>query len=216
MCFSAGASFTSGVLLTVVGTETLRKVHKPSQLAFAGITLFFAFQQYIEGVLWTVLPGHGYPVLQKNLTYIFMIMAQVIWPLLIPLSVLLMEEDKLRKRILLALLPAGLGVALYFFYRIVSYDLRAAISGCHVVYQSAVPDPSRKVPMFFYLCATLLPFFVSSLKRAYLMGLIMTFSFIVSAAFYREYLTSVWCFFAAIMSFVIFYIIRDSNKKTIL
>ena len=42
MCFSAGASFTAGVLLTVVGTETLRKVHKPSQIALAGIPVFCA------------------------------------------------------------------------------------------------------------------------------------------------------------------------------
>jgi hypothetical protein len=216
MCFSAGASFTSGVLLTVVGTETLRKVHKPSQLAFAGITLFFAFQQFIEGFLWTIIPHQNYPALQKTATYIFMLMAQVAWPVLIPLSVLLMEESKTRKRILFALLAVGLGVGLYFLRRALAYEIHAVISGYHVIYQSAVPDPSRKIPMFFYLVATLVPFFVSSLKRAYIMGIIMTVSFIVSAVFYRQYLTSVWCFFAAVMSFVIFYIIRDSHKKTVL
>jgi len=55
MCFSAGASFTAGTLLTFAGTETLRKVHKPSQIVFASIPLFFAFQQFAEGVLWLVV-----------------------------------------------------------------------------------------------------------------------------------------------------------------
>ena len=82
MCFSAGASFTASALLTVVGTETVRRVHKPSQLVFSGITAFFAFQQFTEGVLWTVIPAAGHPALQKTATYTFLIMAEVVWPVL--------------------------------------------------------------------------------------------------------------------------------------
>lgn len=213
MCFSAGASFTSSVLLAAVGTVTLRKVHKPSQLVFAGITLFFAFQQFIEGVLWSVIPLSGYDGLRQAATYIFLVMAEVIWPLLIPVSVILMEKDRLRRKFLYALLAVGAGVALFYLRHIVSYPLRAEISGMHLVYQSAMQHPYGKVPTLFYLLPTLLPFFVSSLKRAYIMGLIMTLSFIVSAVFYREHLTSVWCYFAAIMSLVALYIISDSHRK---
>ncbi len=215
MCFSAGASFTAGVLLTVVGVETLKKVHKPSQAVFSGIPLFFAFQQFTEGVLWTVIPGAAHPALQKIATYVFLVMAEVIWPLLIPLSVLLMEEKKQRKRVLTALLAVGLGVAFYYLRHLVLYDFHASIDGLHIVYKSAdLPHPGR-IPTLLYLFPTLLPFFVSSLRRAYLMGLIMTLSFVVSAIFYQQYLTSVWCFFAAMLSFVIYYILRDANKKTV-
>jgi len=213
MCFSAGASFTSSVLLTVVGVETLRKVHKPSQLAFAGITLFFAFQQFTEGLLWTLIPHPAYAGLQKAATYVFIIMAEVIWPLLIPFSVLLMEESRARRRILFALMGVGFGIALFYLHHILAYDLRAEISGLHVIYQSAVEHPFGKIPTLIYLLPTLVPFFVSSIRRAYLMGVIMTLSFVISAVFYRQYLTSVWCFFAAVMSFVVFYIIRDSRQK---
>ena len=213
MCFSAEASFTSSVLLTIVGTETLRKVHKPSQLVFAGITLFFAFQQFTEGVLWLTIPRPDYPVLQKAATYIFLVMAEVLWPLLIPLSVLLMEESKARRRLLFALLAVGFGVALFYGDHILNYALHAEISGRHIVYKSAVGHPYGKIPTLFYLLPTLVPLFVSSLRRTSLMGVIMTLSFVVSAVFYRQYLTSVWCFFAAVMSFVIFYIIRDSRKN---
>jgi hypothetical protein len=38
-------------------------------------------------------------------------------------------------------------------------------------------------------------------------------SFIVSIIFFRLYLTSVWCFFAAVISFLIFYTIRSSHRK---
>jgi hypothetical protein len=35
----------------------------------------------------------------------------------------------------------------------------------------------------------------------------------VSALFYIRCLTSVWCFFAAVISFVIFYIVHDAHRK---
>lgn len=212
MCFSAEASFSSSALLTAVGTLTLRKVHKPAQLVFAGLTIFFAFQQFTEGVLWLILPRPGHEGLEKAAVYVFLIMAEVAWPLLVPLSVLLLEESRLRRRILLALLAVGLGIALFYLRQILSYPLHAEISGSHIIYKSAVQHNYGNIPTLIYLLPALAPFFVSSLRRAYLMGAIMTLSFIVSALFYREHLTSVWCFFAAIMSFVVLYIVGASNK----
>lgn len=215
MCFSPGASFTASVLLTVVGVETVRKVHKPSQLAFAGIIAFFAFQQFLEGILWLVIPGAGHPGLQKAATYTFLVMAEFIWPILIPLSVLLMEESKRKKQILGALLAVGAGIGFYYLRHILLYDLHAEIAGRHIVYKSSVLHAYARTSTLIYVFATLTPFFVASIRRAYLLGMIMTLSFLVSAVFYREYLTSVWCFFAAVMSFVIYYIIRDARKKNV-
>jgi hypothetical protein len=213
MCFSASASFTSGVLLTFVGVETIKKVHKPSQIVFAGISIFFAFQQFTEGVLWLAMTHTGYAGAQTAATYIFSVMAQAVWPFIIPLSVLLMEENKIRKRILYALTAAGAAVALYYIYRLVLFNIYAEISGRHISYLSAVHDPFQRVAVLFYLAAVIAPLFVSSVKRTYILGIIMALSFIISAVFYTQCLTSVWCFFAAVISFVIFYIIRDSHKK---
>ena len=216
MCFSAGASFTSGVLLTFVGTETLRKVHKPSHIVFAGIPLFFAAQQFAEGTLWTAMSHAGCAGLQRTSTYSFVVMAQVIWPLLIPLSVLLMEESRIRKRILFSLLGIGAVVATYYSYYLVFYRIHAEISCRHIAYQSASQDSLGKIPLTLYLAATIIPLFASSFKRMYVLGIIMTVSFMVSAVFYFQCLTSVWCFFAAVMSLAIFYIIRDEHKKFLL
>ena len=213
MCFSTGASITAGVLLTFAGTETLRKVHKPTQIVFASIPLFFAFQQFAEGVLWLVINGKGNIGLEKVATYVFLLMAQVIWPLMVPLSVLLMEKSRLRKRILIALQSAGSAVAIYYLYSLAFFPAHAEISRMHIAYESTFKDSFNIVAIVLYLAATLVPLFVSSIKRSWILGVIMGVSFIVSIAFYRICLTSVWCFFAAVISFVIFYIIRDSHKK---
>ena len=215
MCFSAGASFTAGVVLTVVGTGTLKKVHKPSQIVFASITVFFALQQFIEGILWLTITHTGYLRLQTIATQIFIVMAQVVWPAMIPVSVLLMEKNKTRKRILLALLIAGMSIALSNLYGLVLYPVHADISSRHLVYQNDLHNAFGKTALMLYFVVTVLPFFVSGVKRMYALGIIMAFSFMVSAVFYMKCLTSVWCFFAAVISFVIYFIVRDSRKKLI-
>jgi len=46
MCFSAGASFIGGVVISAVGVATARKVRKPTQRLFMGIPFLFGFQQF--------------------------------------------------------------------------------------------------------------------------------------------------------------------------
>jgi hypothetical protein len=213
MCFSAGASFTAGVLLTFVGTETLRKVHKPSQIALASIPVFFAGQQFTEGALWLTLGQASHAGLQTLFTHLFLVMAQMVWPVLVPLSVLLLERNKTRRRILAGLLMVGVVIALYYGYRLIAYSMHAEIIGHHVVYQDTASDSSGLVTIVLYLFATIAPFFVSGAHRVYALGIIMSLSFIVSALFYIHCLTSVWCFFAAVISFGVFYMIRDAHKK---
>ncbi len=43
----------------------------------------------------------------------------------------------------------------------------------------------------------LTPLFISSIKRTHFIGILMFLSCLVTALFYKQYLTSVWCFFAA-------------------
>ncbi|OGK12461.1 MAG: hypothetical protein A2Y63_01245 [Candidatus Riflebacteria bacterium RBG_13_59_9] len=216
MCFSAGASITAGVLLTAIGAETLRKVHKPEQIAFASIPIVFAFQQFSEGALWLTVGKPGFESIQAIATIVFLIMAQIIWPLLVPISVLLMEHHKIRKRILCVLIGVGALAAAYYAYSMIFFHAYANISNLHIEYKTrnqASPGILGIAGIASYLIATLVPFFISSIKRTYILGIIIGLSFIVSIIFFTLYLTSVWCFFAAVISFLIYYTIRASHRK---
>ena len=98
MCFSAEASFAGGVIISSIGIATVLKVHKPSQLLFASIPLFFGVQQFVEGFLWLAIPHPEYMMVQKIGAYLFLVLAEVLWPLIIPLSILFMEENAGKKR----------------------------------------------------------------------------------------------------------------------
>ena len=213
MCFSAGASFTSGALLSVIGTETLRKVHKPSQIVFACIPLFFAFQQFAEGILWVSVNHPEYAFVRTVSMYIFLALAWVVWPSLVPLSVIMLEGNKTRKKIIGFFLAAGALVSVFNLYGMLMFKADARITGAHIEYQSGFDIPFGYNAIIFYLAATIAPLFVSSVRRMHVFGAIIALSFIVSVIFYTRCLTSVWCFFAAVISFVVYYIIYDAHVK---
>jgi hypothetical protein len=211
MCFSPEASFAGGIIISSIGVATITKVHKSSQLLFASIPLFFGIQQIVEGTLWLTIPNPEYISLKNTASYIFLIMADFLWPMMIPLSVWFMEEKKKRKMILLMLLILGSLLSLYYAYCLVFYHVNPEISGYHIFYKTDFPR-SLSMPAFIvYLIVTITPLFVSSIKRTHLMGVLMFLSCLVTAIFFTQYLTSVWCFFAALISGVVFWILRDSK-----
>jgi hypothetical protein len=212
MCFSPEASFAGGIIITAIGVATVRKVHNPTQIVFASIPLFFGIQQIAEGFVWITLPGNDYINLQKISTYLFLIMAQVIWPLMIPVSIMLMEENIKRKRILRILSGIGLSLSIYYSYCLMTYFVYPEISGHHILYKNGFPHSLSNPAFGVYLIVTITPLFISGIKRTWLLGTLMTLSCLVTTIFFRQYLTSVWCFFAALISGVVFWILADSHR----
>ena len=213
MCFSPEASFAGGGMILLIGYATIKKVQKPSQMVFATIPLIFGVQQITEGLLWSTLPYSEYENIQKISKYLFLIIADVIWPVMMPLSVLLMEKSDKRKRILRILLGIGIALSLYYAYCLLVYNVNPKIIGYHIQYTNDFPKSLMFIAFAIYLVATITPLFVSSIKRTHLLGALMFLSGLVTAVFFKQYLTSVWCFFAALMSGVIYWILRDSKRE---
>ena len=213
MCFSPEASFAGGAVISSIGVVTLKKVRTPSQKVFAGIPLFFGIQQIAEGFVWVTVPRPDDVLALQTSMYIFLLMARVIWPMLIPLAVFLMEENAEKKRILKILLGMGLSVSLYYTYCLIFLHAVPHISGHHIRYDTDYPD-SLAVPVFIiYFVASLTPLFLSSLKRTRVVGVLMFLSAVVTLILFMDYLTSVWCFFAAVISIVIYWIIGVPTKE---
>lgn len=213
MCFSAGASFTAGAIISAVGIATVREVKKPSQLTFSIIPLIFGLQQIAEGIIWLTLQNGGPVILQKISTSVFLTIADVIWPWMIPLSVLLIEENPKRRRIIRLFLGLGIFVSIYYAFFNFFFKVTPEIITCHIYYNTAIPK-SLEIPVFLlYLSSTITPLFVSTVRRMYVFGILIFISVVASVIFYTKNVTSVWCFFAGVLSVIIYLIIRDLNKK---
>lgn len=212
MCFSATASFGAGIVLSTIGAASLKKVQSKSQILFASIPLVFAAQQITEGILWLALSNPGNGQLQNVTTYIFLFIAQIVWPLFVPIAIFFVESDQRRKKILKVLIGIGIAVSGYLAFCLLSYYVNASIIGYHVSYHQDYPAAIGPYGGLLYIIATIAPPFLSSSKRMWLLGVTILISYIVTAIFYVDYIVSVWCFFASIISISVFVIMRDIKK----
>jgi hypothetical protein len=213
MCFSAEASFAGGIALSAIGIASLKKVSRPEQRPFAAIPLLFAAQQFAEGVVWITLKSGGNARLQGAAAYFFLITALVVWPVLVPLSMWFMEESRKRRNILAGLTAAGGILAVFYAYCLTAYNVTPQIQSLHIAYVDEFPGDLVKIAFAFYVASTIAPLFVSSVKRMQLFAVLIAGSCAVSAFFFAQYLTSVWCFFAALISVTIYWILNESRSK---
>ena len=211
MCFSAAASFAGGAVISAVGVATQKKVRKPSQRLFAVIPFLFGFQQFAEGVLWITLRSGEHSWLQNTTTYIFLITALVIWPVMVPTSMWFMEEGEKRKKILTGLIVTGGILSLFYAYCLIAYDVTPQINNFHIQYVDDFPRTLVDIAFVFYPVSTIVPLFVSSFRRMWVFGILIAVSYIITGIFFAQYLTSVWCFFAAVISVVIYWILSKSH-----
>lgn len=214
MCFSASASFTASAVLSVVGVSTLMKAKNPDQKLFAGIPFIFAVQQFSEGFVWLALANPSFAPFEKVSTYTFLFFAQMVWPLCVPLGIALMEKDATRKKLLWLFVGIGAVVSAYFAHRLLMYGAKANIGGHHVAYKQIYPDSLGHIADTCYGIATIIPTFLSKTKRVWLFGLVVGISYIITHVCFEHYILSVWCFFSAIISILIYDIIKKAGVSS--
>lgn len=214
MCFSASASFGAGVILSTIGVISLKQVKTSSQIPFASIPLIFAAQQISEGVLWLALPSSTNLILPTITTYIFLFFAQVVWPIWVPFSILKLEKNENKKKILRVLVGTGLMVSVVLAYCLLRYRVQASIMEYHISYQQDYPYALSHYGGVFYIIATIAPPFFSSAKKMWALGFSILISYIITTIFYDDYLVSVWCFFASVIGIAVFVIMKEMKKNT--
>jgi len=215
MCFSASASFIGGGVMTALGVATVVKNNDHGRRLFASVPLIFGVQQISEGFVWVALQSQGNAVMLEVSSYIFLLAALVIWPTLIPLSVLMMEKKARKRTTMKIFLVTGAVTSIYYAAGLIFYNVDPQISSHHIKYMNDYPYELANIIFMAYILSTLVPFFVSSVKRMWPLGTIMAASCLVTGIFYKEYLTSVWCFFAALISGFILWIIIKEEKESV-
>ena len=102
----------------------------------------------------------------------------------------------------------GLGVGIYLFMLIATLPL-TAVAGEHIIYVS--PHFYEWAVMAFYIALTCLVSFFSSYSLIRLFGVLVLLLFMLAYYFYTVAFFSVWCFFAAILSAIIYLFFRGKE-----
>lgn len=211
MCFSATASFVTAAFVGAVGIAALRRVEDWRAVPLAATPIVFALQQVIEGALWLTLPAAPDSAAATGLTVLYLLVAEVFWPVHAPIAALLIEPSPRRRQFMAVCLAAGLAVALYLLWRIATVPHGAVIVEGHVVY--AAPYGNSNAIGAAYLAATGLALLLSSRRTVVALGAIVLLGSAVAYVFYRLSFVSVWCFFAAAASGMILLHFEQARRR---
>ena len=205
MCFSATASFTASALLLGMGALTLRRVERTQDWALAGIPWLFAVQQATEGVVWLSLSGHA-PGVQNVATQVYSVFSHVLWPIYVPWAVWLAQSPGPRRRLVAWLGAGGMAVGAFLLYGMFANPIVAHAVGQHIDYES--PHFYLAAVLVLYLPATTGSPMLSSHVWVRRFGVLALIASAAAYLAYARWFISVWCFFAAALSAVIYLHVR--------
>jgi hypothetical protein len=198
MCFSATASFTASAMLLAAGVATWRMAARSSERPLAALPLLFGVQQLSEGLLWS---GVAAPQAAPALTWIYAFFSHVLWPVYVPIAVWLVEAQRGRRRAIAAHAVCGLLLGSGLLASLLGDPLVATAVGGHIEYTNgALYGPAV---MLSYLAVTTGSLLISSRPWIRLFGLAAFASFLLAYAAYARWVVSVWCFFAAALSGIV-------------
>lgn len=210
MCFSAPVSFGAATILSVAGVATLIKVRALTELPLAGVPLLFAAQQAIEGFLWrTVQDGPNHTAVLATL---FAAISLVVWPLLIPIAIALVERHPLRRLAMLFLVPAGIGVSVNYAAILLVRPYRAWPLGHTLTYVNN--HPISPVMLGIYILCVCLPPLLAGNRILNLFGAVVIAGLAITFLAFYESFISVWCFFAALASLVLWKFFQDRRLSS--
>lgn len=216
MCFSAVGSFAVAGVLTGAGAVSLAQTHSSPLRMFAAAPLLFGAQQAAEGIVWLTLPGGARTTMHATAVMAFLGFALVVWPWYVPFSLRLMERDSVRRRALAALSLVGVTVSAVAAVLLARYQPVASIVGHSIRYSYGLRGDAalELLLLVAYVVPTVLPFFVSTTRLARTIGLTLAASLVVTVLVEYSALTSVWCFFAAILSGQILVAVRRNQRTS--
>lgn len=205
MCFSASVSYGAAAILLVTGAATTRGNPLKSHRMIAAIPILFGVQQAAEGIIWQTMGQGASSSFHQFAVFLYLTFVYVVWPSWLPWSLYNIEIIGTRKRILKILGVVGLGVSLLAVSMIYGLEIRAYVAGHSLAY--SFPNLKKFWPAGIefplYLIPTMLPFFASSLRMVKRAGYLVFASLLLAQVVNQETTTSVWCFFAALISFYI-------------
>lgn len=223
MCFSSTASFTAAACLLPLGFMASRlslKRKRPQLLPLALAPLFFAVQQALEGLVWRGLDGGGDGAFTQTWALAYLFFALAFWLAWLPWCALRCcgpTTAGWRRTWIQALLGFGiLSGALLWLPLLLdpsrldptvvqgSIDYRPQLLGIGLI--------GHGLGSLIYAITITLPLLLTPYRRLrWLAGLILV-AFAVAQTLYLYAFSSVWCFFSALLSGLVLWIVAEEPQ----
>lgn len=210
MCLSPEVDFVAGSAIAAVGVATLTQVRRPRDLIIGGLPLAFGLHQITEGFVWLGLRGQVSAGLGDAARDAYVVFAQALLPILVPLGFALLEPERRRRMLVWPFAALGLVTGLWLLWQVTQYPIVAEERAHCVAYTTNTPYavPSATA----YVLAVCGPALLSSRRYLRWFGVVNVVGLAFAATMQEEEFTSVWCLYAAVMSVLILIHFRRERR----
>jgi hypothetical protein len=211
VCFSFHADLAAGAALTPIAVAALRAAPSKQYLPIAALPAVFAAHQLIESLVWAGFDGSVSRGLYTAAIHAYLVIAQVLLPVLVPIGMLLTEPSRARRWIMATCLAVGVATAVRFGWIIFAHDVGAHEARHVIIYRTDIHIGTFSTAG--YVIATCLSVLVSSKRYLLAFGVANIIGLGLAALIRYEAVTSVWCLYAALVSFLVLVSLRREAQR---
>ncbi|HXD85574.1 MAG TPA: DUF6629 family protein [Urbifossiella sp.] len=215
MCFSTEMSVATGVVLLPAGAYCVSAALRKNRhyLLVAATPAFFGIQQLCEAGVWIGFDNRDARLVRES-TIAYLFFAIAFWPGWVPFGAAILERRPGKRALCFILSGIGLAMGcLCYFPAVFHYGewLNVYIMGHSIRYDfSGLPFVHSILSIVWqvlYLGIVSVPLLISRDHALRALGITIALAALAAQLMFRYAFISVWCFFAAVVSLHIAYIV---------
>jgi len=199
VCFSPTGDLVGGVVVAAIGIDACRHLKgRSGNLALAALPLVLGLHQVDEAFVWWGLQGHAPRSVGVVAMWIYLVFALVVLPILVPTLLIVFEHVARRRWRCVPFLALGTFVAAVLLEAMLAGHPAVRLGAYHLSYSVGLRH--GVVFIGLYIVATCGPFFVSGRRPLVWFGAVNLVAVVALALLCASGFTSLWCFYAALVS----------------
>ncbi len=207
MCFSPEGDLIGGIVITAIGIDAVRHLHGRVEFRYlAPLPIILGVHQIDETFVWWQLQGHVSHAVGVVAMWIYLLFALVVLPTVVPAILWMMESEKARRRVMGLFCFVGAGVSVTLLITMIAGHPRAQLGHYHIAYSIGLSHGLLVVGL--YVLATCGALLASSHRAVVIFGLVNVVVVVVLARLAADGFTSLWCFYAAVVSALVALFLR--------
>ncbi len=212
MCFSPEGDLVGGVVVTAIGIDACLHVRgRQDHRLLAALPLLLGAHLLVETFVWWGLAGVVPASLGRVAMWVYLLIAFVVLPTLVPIVVINLEPTSARKWRIVPFLVVGVVVSAILLEAMVRVHPSVHLGAYHLSYTIGLQHGIAIIGC--YIVATCGALLASQIRDIVYFGLANVVAVVILARLSADGFASLWCFYAAIASAAIVVHMRHTKSE---
>jgi hypothetical protein len=199
VCFSPEGDLAGGLVVTAIGIDACRHLKgRNNYLLLAATPVLLGAHQIDESLVWWGLQGHVPHLAGRIAMWIYLVIAFVVVPVLVPLAILRLAPTTRRRWLLVPFVALGMGVATVLLTTMFRDHVTVKLGHYHLAYTIGLRHGLLVIGL--YIVATCGSLLVSGYRHIVIFGVANLVAVVILARLTADGFASLWCFYAALAS----------------